>query len=71
MGLNEQGLKAVQAWANLPKERRMMLVELLKMEAEGGGWIPNDMFKDQPKEAERQTADLQVLINLIEAMEPA
>ena len=48
-----------------------MLIELMEMEAEGGGWIPNELFKDDPNAALQQASDLRVLIGLVKAMEPA
>lgn len=42
-------------WETIPTDRKKLLVELLVMEATGaGGWIDDDLWDDNPAEAQAQ-----------------
>jgi len=63
--------EALKRWTNVPVERRQTLRELLKMESEGGGWIPGELFVEEPTKATQQAGDIQALVAMLEELELA
>lgn len=60
---------AISRWTAVPAERRKTIIELLEMESQGGGWIPNEDFKEQPERAGEQADDIERLIELLKTLE--
>ena len=52
-------------WKDISPERRKALLDLLQMEAEGGGWIPIELFEEDPDEAREQVAAIQAAIQAL------
>ena len=60
-------LLPLERWENIPRSRKEDLIRLLTMESEGGGWIPNDLFEDDPEEAEAQADAIKALVTYLGA----
>jgi hypothetical protein len=57
--------KQPRPWNDLPQDRKEAFIELLVMESEGGGWIPEDLFNEEPEEAEAQVEAIKAAIVLL------
>lgn len=55
----------MKSWKDISLLRKIDLIRLLSMEAEGGGWIPDDLWEENEEEAEAQVEAIQAVISFL------